>query len=65
MIAEAGPWHYTDHVEKVPPPPPAPVFRDPLIVAWDRVGCQNFLIDSFDLTPIEEMIRREFTEGKL
>lgn len=53
LIAEAGEWEINTTTL-------APIDRDPLIVAHHANG-GAYLIDSFDTTPVEEMVRREFT----
>lgn len=52
LVAEAGPWSLTEEVLS----PKA----DPLLVAYDE-NAGAFLLDAFDLTSAEDMVRREFT----
>ena len=57
LVGEAEKWEYDEEVAKRQRPIPV----DPLVI-----GVKNgrgYLIDSFDLSPIEEMVAREFTTG--
>jgi len=56
IITEAPQWK----VESIPqPPPPA----DPLVVG--RIGSVLWLIDAFDVTPVENLVRAEWTTGPI
>ena len=70
LIAEAGPWKVETKGRSWQTE--APTIRDrvlmsvdPLVIGWHTGFNQAFLIDSFDVTSVEDMVRKEFTEGKL
>lgn len=56
LIAEAGKWNLVEKKARVLPNPNE---GDPLVVGWD--GSSLWVIDSFDLTPIERFVKSEFT----
>ncbi len=56
LVCEAGPWDKTKIIQPK---------GDPLLVAWSREFEQAYLIHSFDIAPIEDIVRREFSEGEL
>lgn len=56
LIAEAKNWSLT---EKKPKQMPRPNRGDPIVVGFD--GSNLWVIDSFDLTPIERLVKSEFT----
>lgn len=51
IMAEGTDWAYRTE--------PRPVLSDPLVVGWD--GGNLWLVDQFDLTPVERLIASEFT----
>lgn len=51
IMAEATKWTTTEERQ--------PILADPLVVGWD--GADLWLIDQFDLTPIEKLIASEYT----
>jgi hypothetical protein len=74
LIAEAGPW--TVECKGTSWQKDAPTIRDrfrsmmdrvvdALVIGWHEKFNQAFLIDSFDVTSVEDMVRREFSEGEL
>jgi hypothetical protein len=74
LIAEAGPWAVEIRGRSWQVNPPTLRDRwdnlvdrvvDPLVIGWHDKFNQAFLIDSFDLTSVEDMVRREFSEGKI
>lgn len=54
IMAEAKNWQ--TKVKAIPPPPL--VWLDPLVVGWD--GMDLWLVTSFDLTPLENYVAKEF-----
>lgn len=74
IITEAGPWTVETMGQSWERKTPTIRDRmnqfldrtiDPLVIGWDHRFKQAFLIDSFDLSSVEETVRREFTEGEL
>lgn len=54
IICESAGWKVNETVTKLPK------YTDPLVIGWSAE--QSYLIDSFDMTSIEEWITQEFTE---
>jgi len=56
IISESAGWAVNETVRKLPKNP------DPLVVGWSYTAKQSYLIDSFDMTSMEQWIAKEFTE---
>jgi hypothetical protein len=74
LVAEARPW--TVECKGTSWQKDVPTIRDrfrsmmdrvvdPLVIGWHDKFNQAFLIDSFDVTSVEDMVRREFSEGAI
>jgi len=61
LIEEADKWTYHEDIEKRRIPPPPRVI-DPLVIGLS--GNRGYLIDAFNIQPIEEAVAREFTKGQ-